>query len=90
MSFLSAREHGAKPGSGGVASAQQDVRMALPEERAVLPPDLTHPFFIAVDRQKRTPAEARTGDHRPGEGPLLHAQPFGADRVSPLPHHPPK
>lgn len=26
MSFLSAREHGAKPGSGGVASAQQEVR----------------------------------------------------------------
>lgn len=26
MSFLDAREHGAKPGSGGVASAQQDVR----------------------------------------------------------------
>jgi hypothetical protein len=26
MSFLSAREHGAKPGSGGVASAQQEVK----------------------------------------------------------------
>lgn len=28
MSFLSAREHGAKPGSGGVASAQSEVRCA--------------------------------------------------------------
>eukprot|EP00983_Pelagomonas_calceolata_P118198 1160482-Pelagomonas_calceolata.AAC.10 len=26
MSFMSAREHGAKPGSGGQASAQQEVR----------------------------------------------------------------
>jgi hypothetical protein len=29
MSFLSAREHGAKPGSGGVASAQQEVRCCI-------------------------------------------------------------
>lgn len=29
MSFLSAREHGAKPGSGGVASAQQEVRYLI-------------------------------------------------------------
>lgn len=29
MSFLSAREHGAKPGSGGVASAQQEVSVRL-------------------------------------------------------------
>jgi hypothetical protein len=29
MSFLSAREHGAKPGSGGVASAQQEVNNNL-------------------------------------------------------------
>lgn len=27
MSFIDAREHGAKPGSGGVASLQQEVEL---------------------------------------------------------------
>ena len=37
MSFLSAREHGAKPGSGGVASAQQEVRARCPARCCWLP-----------------------------------------------------
>jgi hypothetical protein len=29
MSFMDAREHGAKPGSGGVASAQQEASTGI-------------------------------------------------------------
>ncbi len=49
MSFISAREHGAKPGSGGVASAQQEVRVSLSLICVILEPHLAQ----SIDRRER-------------------------------------
>ena len=88
MSFMDAREHGSKPGSGGAASQQNEVsrnstickqlcRYSNFSDGYQAPP------IRAGHRQKGKAAQARSGDNRLVKGPLLHAQSPGTSEQQP-------
>lgn len=86
MSFMDAREHGSKPGSGGAASAQNEVRSAHAYGVCKLQQQyLLNRGRSTGHRQARASASSRPGDYRPIQGPILHAQSLGTGMRQCLP-----
>jgi len=89
MSFISAREHGARPGSGGPASAQAEVGASLwdgnkfycvlnlscvvSQVQSLISPFPPPPFSWEGRGPSRAVATPGAGDDRPGQRPVLHA-----------------